>query len=347
MTEARALDSLQNVDLDSIRFDFNARPLENLAELEQARIDFLGKKGRLAALMSLMGQLSPDERKSFGASINLLKEEIEARIIKVKAELEQKELAWRLEREALDVTLAPREYKVGTEHPISRTLADVQAILEAMGFTLAEGPEIEDDWHNFSALNVPPSHPARQMQDTFYLKDSEMLLRTHTSSVQIRYMTGKQPPFKIISLGKVYRSDYDATHTPMFHQVEGLYIAESLHMGHLKAHLQEFLSQFFEVKELPIRLRPSYFPFVEPGAEVDVRCEIRDGKVTIGQGNDWVEILGCGMVHPKVLTNVGVDPSTHQGFAFGMGIERLAMLKYGIPDIRRFFENDFRWLKQL
>ncbi|MDH3703998.1 MAG: phenylalanine--tRNA ligase subunit alpha, partial [Alphaproteobacteria bacterium] len=251
--------------------------------------------------------------------------------------------------EMLDVTLPVRPERQGLLHPISQTVDEVIAILGEMGFTVAEGPDIEDDFHNFTALNIPPEHPARQMHDTFYLPEkpdgSRMVLRTHTSPVQIRTMENTEPPIRVIAPGRTYRCDSDITHTPMFHQVEGLVIDKSVHFGHLKGCLMDFCSAYFEVPDLPLRFRPSFFPFTEPSAEVDIGCSRDGGTLKIGAGDDWLEILGCGMVHPNVLNACGIDSAEYQGFAFGMGIERLAMLKYGIPDLRTFFESDLRWLR--
>jgi phenylalanyl-tRNA synthetase alpha chain len=255
----------------------------------------------------------------------------------------------RLEAERIDVTLPARPERVGRIHPISQTLDEMIAIFGEMGFTVAEGPDIEDDWHNFTALNIPPEHPARQMHDTFYLPDQDggvpTVLRTHTSPVQVRTMTAQKPPIRIVAPGRTYRSDYDMTHTPMFHQIEGLAIDTDIHMGHLKGCLMEFARAFFDIDDLPVRFRPSFFPFTEPSAEMDIGCSRAGGELKLGNHGDWLEILGCGMVHPKVLEMCGIDSSRWQGFAFGMGIERPAMLKYGIPDLRTFFEADTRWLK--
>jgi len=256
----------------------------------------------------------------------------------------------RLEKEKIDVTLPPRPQPCGTIHPISQALYEMIAIFKNMGFSVAEGPDIEDDFYNFTALNIPPEHPARQDHDTFYLPPVEegaerRVLRTHTSPVQIRTMLAKKPPLRIIAPGRTYRSDYDATHTPTFHQIEGLYVAENVHMGHLKACLQTFLREMFNQPTLPLRFRPGYFPFTEPSAEVDIACYRKEGQLIVGPGQDWLEILGCGMIHPKVLENCGIDSTKYQGFAFGMGIERVAMLKYGIPDLRSFYEADIRWLR--
>ncbi len=317
--------------------------------LEAVRVDLLGKKGRVTELMKGLGALAPDERKARGAALNRLKDDI-TRAIDAKAkELAAVELDRRLAAERIDVTLPPRPWPEGRIHPISQTIDEMIAIFGEMGFNVAEGPDIEEDFYNFTALNIPPEHPARQAHDTFYLKtpntDTPKLLRTHTSPVQVRTMLAEKPPIRIIAPGRTYRSDHDATHSPNFHQIEGLVVDRTTHMGHLKGCLIEFARAFFEVPELPVRFRPSYFPFTEPSAEMDIGCSRQGGELRIGAGGDWLEILGCGMVHPKVLENCGIDPTEYQGFAFGMGIERAAMLKYGIPDLRTFYEADLRWLR--
>jgi phenylalanyl-tRNA synthetase alpha chain len=317
--------------------------------LEALRVDALGKKGRITQLMKGLGGMDPEARKAAGQALNALKTEVADAIEARKAALSSSELEARLLQERIDVTLPIRPETEGRIHPISQTIDEVVAILGEMGLSVAEGPDIEDDWHNFTALNIPPDHPARQEHDTFYLPgehDGErMVLRTHTSPVQIRTMQNSEPPFRVIAPGRTYRCDYDATHSPMFHQVEGLVVDEATHMGHLKGCLIEFCRAFFDVDDLPARFRPSYFPFTEPSAEMDVGCTREGGEFRIGHGDDWLEILGCGMVNPKVLENCGIDSSRYQGFAFGMGIERLAMLKYGIPDLRTFYETDLRWLR--
>jgi len=254
-------------------------------------------------------------------------------------------LSERLANETIDVTLSPRPESIGTLHPLTRTIEEVTSYFAKLGFSVAEGNDIEDDEHNFTALNIPEHHPARQSIDTFYMNMNQMLLRTHTSPVQIRTMRTTTPPIRILSLGRVYRSEYDATHTPMFHQVEGLVVGKDIHMGHLKSTIQDFLRTYFEIADLPMRLRPSFFPFTEPSAEVDIACSREGNSLKIGAGDKWLEILGCGMVHPKVLMNCGIDPDIYQGFAWGMGLDRIAMLKYGLPDLRAFFESDTRWLK--
>ncbi|HZH28600.1 MAG TPA: phenylalanine--tRNA ligase subunit alpha [Azospirillaceae bacterium] len=321
----------------------------DLAALEDVRVAALGKKGRITDEMKNLGALSPDERKARGQALNALKDAVAAAIETRKADLARAALAKRLEAERIDVTLPVRSEQTGRIHPISQTIDEIVAIFADMGFTLAEGPDVEDDFHNFTALNFPPGHPARDMHDTFYLPDrkdgSRMLLRTHTSPVQVRTMLANKPPIRVICPGRTFRSDYDMTHTPMFHQVEGLVIDEATNMAHLKGCLLEFCRAFFDVDDLPIRFRPSFFPFTEPSAEVDIGCSRKGGELKLGNHGDWLEILGCGMVHPNVLSACGIDPQKYQGFAFGMGIERIAMLKYGIPDLRTFFEADLRWLK--
>ncbi len=321
---------------------------DTLQALEDLRVSALGKKGRITDMMKGLGQMAPDERKAAGQALNALKDEVAAAIDAKKTAMADAELDARLLTEKIDVTLPPAPEETGYVHPISQTIDEVVAIFGEMGFTVAEGPDIEDDWHNFSALNIPPDHPARQEHDTFYMPGEHgerKVLRTHTSPVQIRTMTAGEPPIRIIVPGRTYRSDYDATHSPMFHQVEGLVIDKTTHMGHLKGTLIEFCRAFFEVDDLPVRFRPSYFPFTEPSAEVDIGCTREGGEFRIGAGDDWLEILGSGMVNPNVLANCGIDPNEYQGFAFGLGVERVGMLKYGIPDLRTFFESDLRWLR--
>lgn len=325
----------------------------SVTELEGIRVKYLGKSGLITNQMKTIATLPAEEKKEFGAQINKIKDLMAASLDSRKAMLEDAELSTKLSNESIDITLPIRLQRVGKIHPITRVTDEVIAILGGMGFAVEEGPEIEDDFHNFGALNIPENHPARQMQDTFYLQGEQegkpLLLRTHTSSVQIRTMqksiqNGALPPFKFVAPGRVYRSDMDMTHTPMFHQIEGLYIDKDINMGHLKGVLHEFLKAFFEVDVVPIRFRPSFFPFTEPSAEVDIGCMRSADGVKVGEGSDWLEILGCGMVHPKVLKNVGINPDEYQGFAFGIGLERLAMLKYGAPDLRDFFDCDARWL---
>ena len=321
----------------------------DLPALEQARVAALGKKSPLTQAMKGLGGLDIDARKEAGARLNQIKRRLADALDARRAALERTALDQRLATARVDVTLPPRPEADGTIHPISQVLDELIAILADMGFRVVEGPDIEDDFHNFTALNIPPEHPARQMHDTFYFGADEggerMLLRTHTSPVQIRTMQAEPPPHRIIAPGRTYRCDYDMTHTPMFHQIEGLVIDESTHMGHLKGCLIDLARAFFEVEDLPVRFRPSYFPFTEPSAEMDIGCSREGGGLRIGHGADWMEILGCGMVHPRVLEIVGLDPARYQGFAFGLGVERPAMLKYGMPDLRSFFDADLRWLR--
>ena len=319
--------------------------------VEAVRIDALGKQGSVSALLKTLGQMSPEERQVQGPVINGLREAVSQAIASKKAELETAALNARLATERLDMTLPAPDYPQGSIHPVSQVMDELAEIFADMGFAVAEGPEIEDDWHNFTALNMPETHPARAMHDTFYFPDQmavdgkKMVLRTHTSPVQIRTMMSQQPPIRIIAPGRVYRSDSDATHTPMFHQIEGLVIDKGIHMGHLKWTLETFLKAFFERDDIVLRLRPSYFPFTEPSAEVDVGFSIEKGKRVLGGTGGWMELLGSGMVHPKVITACGLDPDVYQGFAFGVGVDRLAMLKYGMDDLRAFFDGDLRWLK--
>jgi phenylalanyl-tRNA synthetase alpha chain len=337
------------MSVEAIRKDFEEKlsKVTSLQDLESLRVAFLGKNGVLTQQMKQIANLPVEEKKAFGASVNQVKQIVEENLSSLKSELEDKELDAKVANEKIDITLTPRTFATGKEHPISKVISDVKEIFAYMGFDVADGPDLEDDWHNFTALNFPENHPARHMHDTFYVDGTrDDVLRTHTSSVQIRHMQNNKPPYKIISVGRVYRSDDDATHTPMFHQIEGLYIDKDVNMGHMKYCLETFLKLFFDVKEAPIRMRPHFFPFTEPSAEVDVKCDRSDKKeIKIGEGNDWLEILGCGMVHPNVLKNVGVDPDVYQGFAFGMGVDRLTMLKYNISDLRSFFNNDLRWLQ--
>jgi phenylalanyl-tRNA synthetase alpha chain len=296
-----------------------------------------------------MGGMSPEERQSFGPLVNGLKQSLSDAIAVKKEALAQAALDARLLAERIDVTLPVRPERRGKIHPIMQVFEEVQTIFADMGFAIAEGPDVEDDFHNFTALNFPPKHPARDMHDTFFFEEKEdgsrMLLRTHTSPVQVRTMLNQKPPIRIVAPGRTYRCDSDQTHTPMFHQIEGLVIEDGVHMGHLKGVLMDFIRAFFEIDDVDVRFRPHHFPFTEPSAEMDVRCDRSGGALKIGTGTDWLEILGCGMVHPNVLRACGIDPDQYQGFAFGMGIDRLAMLKYGIPDLRDMFAADVRWLK--
>ena len=320
------------------------------AALEAVRVAALGRHGSVSALLKTLGAMTPEERKQQGALINALKDRVTAAIAARRQELKELTLAQRLNTETVDITLPVREppAEVGRVHPITQVTDELIAIFADMGFAVAEGPDIETEDLNFTKLNFPEGHPALDMHDTFYLNakadGSPLLLRTHTSPVQIRTMLAQKPPIRVIIPGRTYRSDSDQTHTPMFHQVEGLVIDKSSHLGHLKWILQEFCKAFFEVDQVKMRFRPSYFPFTEPSLEVDIQCRRDKGEVRFGEGEDWMEILGCGMVHPNVLRNCGLDPDEYQGFAWGMGIDRIAMLKYGMPDLRPFFEADVRWL---
>ena len=317
--------------------------------LEEVRIKYLGRRGSLTTAMRGLGALEPEARRQAGAELNLAKDRVAAALAEAATRLNRAALNQRLAAERADVTLPVMFADQGRIHPISQTIDEIVAIFGEMGFVVAEGPHIEEDFYNFTALNIPPEHPARQEHDTFYLPEradgSRLVLRTHTSPVQIRTMLAQQPPIRIIVPGRTFRCDHDATHSPMFHQVEGLVIDRGTHMGHLKGCLIEFCRAFFGLDDLPVRFRPSYFPFTEPSAEVDIGCSRQSGELRIGAGGDWLEILGSGMVHPKVLANCGIDPAQYQGFAFGMGIERVAMLKYGIPDLRAFYDADLRWLR--
>ena len=317
--------------------------------LDELRVAALGKKGSIAELLKTLGSMNPDERKINGPLFNGLRDSIARAIAARKKQLEDAALDVRLQSERVDVTLPAPEIPRGTIHPVSHVRDEIIAILADLDFKVAEGPDVETDDYNFTRLNIPPEHPARQMHDTFYMKPqadgSRTLLRTHTSPVQVRTMLAQKPPIRVIAPGRTYRRDSDATHSPMFHQVEGLVIDEETHLGHLKWVLEEFCKAFFEVPQLKMRLRPSYFPFTEPSVEVDIQCDRSGGQIRFGEGKDWMEIAGSGMVHPRVLELCGIDPKRYQGYAFGFGIDRLAMLKYGIPDLRPFFESDLRWLK--
>ncbi len=323
------------------------------AALEDLRVAAVGKKGEVSLAMRELGKMTPEERQVAGPRLNALKDEINAALAAKKAALADAALEERLRAEWLDVTLPGRSTArpMGSVHPVSQVTEEITAIFADMGFAVAEGPQIESDWYNFDALNIPPHHPARQEHDTFFMHRAEgddrppHVLRTHTSPVQIRAMEAQGAPIRVIAPGRVYRSDYDQTHTPMFHQVEGLAIDRDISMANLKWVLEEFFAAFFEVDGIETRFRASHFPFTEPSAEVDIQCSWVDGQLRIGEGDGWMEVLGSGMVHPKVLRAAGVDPDVWQGFAFGLGIDRLAMLKYGIPDLRAFFDSDLRWLR--
>jgi len=314
-------------------------------QVNQIKTDLFGKNGLISSEFKKIGTINENERKKFASDLNTIKNELQNLIQNKINELEKNEINKKLEKEQVDITLPQRFFSRGKIHPVSQVIDEISSLFSEIGFTVEEGPDVENEYNNFSALNTPDNHPARDMHDTFYLdKKKELLLRTHTSPVQIRTMIKGKPPFKIIAPGRTYRSDSDQTHAPMFHQVEGLHIDKDINMGHLKGCLNYFIKEFFEVNNIKMRFRPSHFPFTEPSAEVDIGYEIKEGKIVIGEGNKWLEILGCGMVHPNVLKNVKVDPKKYQGYAFGIGIDRLAMLKYGINDLRAFFECDYRWL---
>lgn len=338
-------------DIEQLKADLLAKveAADGLPALEEVRVSALGKKGAITAQMKNLGAMAPQERKAAGQALNAVKDAVAKAIDAKQTTMADAALNAKLLAEKVDVTLPARPEVDGFVHPISQAIDEVVAILGEMGFAVAEGPEIEDDWYNFSALNIPEDHPARQEHDTFYLPGvgdkGRKVLRTHTSPVQIRTMLDNKPPLRIIAPGRTYRCDYDATHSPMFHQVEGLVIDKSVNMGHLKGTLIEFCRAYFGVDDLPVRFRPSYFPFTEPSAEVDIGCTRKGGEFKIGHGDSWLEILGCGMINPQVLENCGIDSTEYQGFAFGVGIERIAMLKYGIPDLRTFYESDLRWLR--
>jgi phenylalanyl-tRNA synthetase alpha chain len=317
----------------------------DLAGLDQIRVQYLGKKGVLTDRLKALGQLAADDRRAAGQAINQAKGAVQAALQARKAVLQAVETDARLSSEAIDVTLPGRGQPIGGLHPITRTIQRIEAFFSQIGFRVEEGPEIEDDFHNFEALNIPESHPARAMHDTFYF-DAGTVLRTHTSPVQIRVMQNQPPPLRVIAPGRVYRCDSDVTHTPMFHQVEGLLVDEQVSFADLKGVLEDFARYFFE-RDLNVRFRPSYFPFTEPSAEVDIACVICGGEgCRVCSGTGWLEVLGCGMVHPSVFGHVGIDPEAYTGYAFGMGVERLAMLRYGVNDLRLFFENDLRFLHQ-
>lgn len=334
--------------------------LDSLDALEQARVSLLGKKGEITEQLKALGQASPEERKEKGRVLNELRDRLTAAIEERKRALADAEEAERLANERVDITLPLRPEPKAGIHPITQVMDEVAAIFGEMGFGVRTGPLVEDDEHNFGALNIPESHPARQMHDTFYVTSDEWgvasgekevpegvfkyVLRTHTSPVQVRTMRLEKPPIRIIAPGSTFRSDSDLTHTPMFHQFEALLIDKDIHMGHLKGTITTFLRRFFGIDDLPVRFRPSFFPFTEPSAEVDIGCERSRDSLKVGKGKDWLEVMGCGMVHPNVLRNCGLDPAEWQGFALGAGIERLAMLKYNIPDLRTFFDSDVRWL---
>ena len=317
----------------------------NLSEINQIKSDLFGKNGIISSQFKKIGTIAETERKKFASELNIIKNELQDLINLKINEIENEEIREKLQKEKIDITLPERPFVRGKIHPVSQTIDEISSIFSEIGFSVEEGPDVESEYNNFTALNTPENHPARDMHDTFYLDEKkERLLRTHTSPVQIRTMLKDKPPFKIIAPGRTYRSDSDQTHAPMFHQVEGLHIDKDINMGHLKGCLNYFIKEFFELDKIKMRFSPSHFPFTEPSAEVDIGYEMKDGKIVIGEGDQWLEILGCGMVHPNVLRNVKVDPIKFQGYAFGMGIDRLAMLKYGINDLRAFFDSDYRWL---
>ena len=320
--------------------------LKNKESLELLRVELLGKKGSISILFQELATIDKEKKKEFASSLNILKSKVLEKIDKYNLKFEEEELKKKLESQTVDITLPVPKIVQGKVHPVSQVIDELTCIFSELGFSVAEGPDVENEYNNFTALNTPPNHPARDMHDTFYLNETkELLLRTHTSPVQIRTMLSEKPPYKIIAPGRTYRCDSDQTHTPMFHQLEGLYVDTNVTMADLRGSLDYFLKKFFEVDKIKMRFRPSHFPFTEPSAEVDIGYEIKDGKITIGEGDRWLEILGCGMVHPNVLMNAKVDPKKYQGYAFGVGIDRLAMLKYGINDLRSFFESDVRWLE--
>lgn len=335
------------INLENILSNFNSQfnQIQNPHQLEDLRVNFLGKKGVITELFTNLKNLSADDKKSFGNELNTLRDKVASNIEAKKNYFLDLELNAKLAEEKLDLSAPVRPENKGSLHLISRVISDIEKIFSELNFEFAHGPEIEDDFHNFSALNIPQDHPARQMQDTFYLKDSDLVLRTHTSNTQIRKMLVSKPPLRVCSLGKVFRKEFDQTHSPMFHQFEGFVVDKNITMGNLKWTLEYFLQKFFEVDNIQLRFRASFFPFTEPSAEVDINYGINNNKIEIGKGDKFMEILGCGMIHPNVLKNCQIDSEEFQGFAFGIGIERLAMLKYGITDLRLLFENDIRFLK--
>ena len=334
-------------DLKKLKDEFisKLRGKSNLSEINQIKSELFGKNGLISTQFKKIGTIAESEKKKFASDLNIIKDELQSLINSKINEAENTEINKKLEQERIDITLPERSFVRGKIHPVSQTIDEISSIFSEIGFSVEEGPDVENEYNNFTALNTPENHPARDMHDTFYLDEKKQnLLRTHTSPVQIRTMIKDKPPFKIIAPGRTYRSDSDQTHAPMFHQVEGLHIDKDINMGHLKGCLNYFIKEFFEVDKIKMRFRPSHFPFTEPSAEVDIGYEIKDGKIIVGEGDEWLEILGCGMVHPNVLKNVNVDTAKYQGYAFGIGIDRLAMLKYGINDLRAFFDCDYRWL---
>ena len=334
-------------DLKKIKDEFltKLKGEVSLSEINQIKSDLFGKNGIVSSQFKKIGTIEEFKKKKFASDLNLIKNELQDLINSKIKKFENAEISEKLVKEKIDITLPERPFVRGKIHPVSQTIDEISSIFSEIGFSVEEGPDVENEYNNFTALNTPDNHPARDMHDTFYLDEKkERLLRTHTSPVQIRTMLKDKPPFKIIAPGRTYRSDSDQTHAPMFHQVEGLHIDKDINMGHLKGCLNYFIKSFFEVDKIKMRFRPSHFPFTEPSAEVDIGYEMKDGKIVIGEGDKWLEILGCGMVHPNVLKNVKVNPDKFQGYAFGIGIDRLGMLKYGINDLRAFFETDYRWL---
>ena len=334
-------------DLDKISSIFNAKidTVKTKDDLQNIKTEFFGKNGQITQQFKSLGSLNPEKRKEFASNLNKIKDDLTHQLEQKNLEIETNEINEKLKNEKVDVTLPIRPDRQGKIHPVSQVIDEISSIFSEIGFSVAEGPDVETEYNNFTALNTPEEHPARDMHDTFYLEENKkLLLRTHTSPVQIRTMLSSKPPFKIIAPGRTYRCDSDQTHAPMFHQLEGLHIDKGITMGHLKGCLDYFIKEFFEVKNVKMRFRPSHFPFTEPSAEVDIGYKIENGKIVIGEGDKWLEVLGCGMVHPNVLKNVKIDTKKYQGFAFGIGIDRLAMLKYGINDLRAFFEADYRWL---
>lgn len=334
----------------SSNFDSGLKNIKTLSELKDFRNEFLSKNGSITALMQNIKDLSIEEKKTFGAEVNKLKNYAEDKVSSLEKEFEDIKIKQTLKNELLDVTIPTREIEEGLVHPMTRVKQELQDIFQSMGFSIAEGPEIEDDWHNFEALNFPPNHPARQMQDTFFMPDGEdgakYVLRTHTTSVQARELSRGKPPFKMISIGKTYRNESDATHVPMFSQVDAFYVDIGITMANLKATVSTFLQKFFEIENAPLRFRPAFFPFTSPSIEVDMKCTKDGGKIIkFGEGNDWVELGGAGMIHPNVLKNCGLNSDEYQGFAWGFGLERMAMLKYGISDARQLYEGDLRFLR--
>jgi phenylalanyl-tRNA synthetase alpha chain len=334
-------------DLDKISSVFNAKidSVKTKDDLQNIKTEFFGKNGQITQQFKSLGSLDPEKRKVFASNLNKIKDDLTLQLEQKNIEIETSEINEKLKNEKVDITLPTRSDRQGKIHPVSQVIDEISSIFSEIGFSVAEGPDVESEYNNFTALNTPEEHPARDMHDTFYLEENKkLLLRTHTSPVQIRTMLSSKPPFKIIVPGRTYRCDSDQTHAPMFHQLEGLHIDKGITMGHLKGCLDYFIKEFFEVKNVKMRFRPSHFPFTEPSAEVDIGYKIEKGKIVIGEGDKWLEVLGCGMVHPNVLKNVKINTKKYQGFAFGIGIDRLAMLKYGINDLRSFFEADYRWL---